>query len=150
MSQFLVCEIMHMVFSTKHRRRFIVPELKPRLYAYFGGILRPRRGCLFKCGGNSDNIHLLTSLHQTASIAESIREIKSKSTAWVHNAFPRRRNFSWQTGYAAFSVGISEVERVKRYIEGQEIHHRQRTFQEELREMLESHGLTYDERYLWD
>ncbi len=32
----------------------------------------------------------------------------------------------------------------------QEEHHRKRTYQEELRLMLERHGIEYDERYVWD
>jgi len=68
----------------------------------------------------------------------------------VHQTFPQHKDFSWQTGYAAFSVGIGEVERVKKYIETQKIHHRRRTFQEELRCLLETHGLAFDETYLWD
>jgi hypothetical protein len=68
----------------------------------------------------------------------------------VHQTFPQHTDFSWQTGYAAFSVGTGEVERVKRYIETQEIHHTRRTFQEELRWLLEIHGLAFDEKYLWD
>jgi len=150
MSQSLVCQIIHMVFSTKHRWPLIAPDLRPRLYAYIGGIVRQNRGCLLKCGGTSDHIHLLSSLHQTTSIAKTIREIKSKSTGWVHETFPRRKGFSWQTGYAAFSVGKNEVERVKRYIETQEIHHRKRTFKQELRWLLKSYGLEFDEKYLWD
>jgi hypothetical protein len=36
------------------------------------------------------------------------------------------------------------------YIENQEEHHRERTFQEEFRAMLRKHGIEWDERYVWD
>ena len=150
MSQSLVCQLIHMVFSTKHRFPLIVPELRPRLYPYFGGLLRAGQGRLLKAGGTSDHVHLLASLHQTSSIAGTICEIKSKTSIWIHEEFPRLKKFSWQTGYGAFSVGFGEVERVKRYIETQEAHHRRKTFKEELIWLLEEHGLEYDERYLWD
>ena len=42
------------------------------------------------------------------------------------------------------------MERVKRYIETQEAHHRKKTFKEELIWLLEEHGLEFDERYLWE
>ena len=150
MSQSLVCQFIHMLFSTKHRFPLIVPELRPRLYAYMGGILQASQGRLLKAGGTSDHVHLLASLHQTSSIAGTIREIKSKSCTWIHDEFPRLKRFSWQTGYGAFSVGIGEVERVKRYIETQETHHRRKTFKEELIWLMEKHGLEYDEKYLWN
>jgi hypothetical protein len=58
--------------------------------------------------------------------------------------------FAWQNGYGAFSVGQSEVERVRAYIAGQEEHHRKRTFQDEYRAFLKEYGVDYDERYVWD
>ena len=59
-------------------------------------------------------------------------------------------NFHWQSGYGAFSVGAGEVEAVTKYISEQETHHKASTFQDELRNLLKSHGIEFDERYLWD
>jgi hypothetical protein len=42
---------------------------------------------------------------------------------------PQRRDFCWQESYGAFSVGIGQVEDAVRYIDTQEEHHQQRTFQ---------------------
>ncbi len=58
--------------------------------------------------------------------------------------------FGWQNGYAVFSVDGYGVDVVKEYISGQEEHHRWKSFQEELREVLIAHGIQIDERYLWD
>lgn len=58
--------------------------------------------------------------------------------------------FSWQAGYAAFSVSQSSVTDVIRYIETQEDHHRQVTFQDELRKRLLRHEIEFNERYVWD
>jgi hypothetical protein len=35
-------------------------------------------------------------------------------------------------------------------VASQEEHHRQRTYQEEYRVLLERHGIECDERYVWD
>ncbi|HEU0011825.1 MAG TPA: hypothetical protein VFT34_18570 [Verrucomicrobiae bacterium] len=40
------------------------------------------------------------------------------------------------------------MEKVRRYIERQEQHHRKLTFEEELRRLLEKHGVNYDPKYL--
>jgi hypothetical protein len=56
----------------------------------------------------------------------------------------------WQDGYGAFSIGQSDVEGVRRYIENQENHHRVKTFQEEFRVLLARYEIEYDERYVWD
>jgi hypothetical protein len=54
-----------------------------------------------------------------------------------------------QHGCGAFSVGASQLESLKRYIEAQPEHHARLSFEEELREFLRRHGVSYDERYVW-
>ena len=60
------------------------------------------------------------------------------------------QDFAWQSGYGAFSIGFSQVGAVRRYIAGQEEHHRRYTFQEEFRRMLARYDVAYDERYVWE
>ena len=59
------------------------------------------------------------------------------------------RGFAWQEKYSAFSVSQSNVDAVVSYIEAQEEHHRRKTFQEELLELLKEHGVEHDPRYIW-
>jgi hypothetical protein len=60
------------------------------------------------------------------------------------------QNFWWLRGYAAFSLGHSQVAQTVRYVDRQVEHHRTVSFQEELRQFLHRHELDYDERYVWD
>ena len=53
-------------------------------------------------------------------------------------------------GYGIFSVNPSEIETVVKYIGNQHVHHKRRTFQEELLAFLKKYNMEYDERYLWD
>ena len=62
---------------------------------------------------------------------------------------PNLRNFEWQQGYGAFSVGISQVPETIIYIEQQAEHHRTRTFKEEYLAILKRHGGNLDGKYLW-
>jgi hypothetical protein len=59
------------------------------------------------------------------------------------------REFSWQEGYAAFSVSSSQVPVVKKYIRNQEEHHRKRSFEAEFVALLRRSGVEYDERYVF-
>ncbi len=43
----------------------------------------------------------------------------------------------------------SGVAAVRRYIQNQKEHHKTMTFESEFRDMLESAGLDYNERFLW-
>lgn len=83
------------------------------------------------------------------SIAHLIEQLKTSSSARIKQERDALRDFHWQNGYGAFSVSQSNVEQVKAYITGQEEHHRKQTFQEEFRLLLERHGISYDERYVW-
>ena len=97
-----------------------------------------------------DHVHLLVSAGREVAIASLVRDLKAGSSRWVHDTYPDRPGFAWQTGYAAFAVSVSLVGRVTRYIETQAEHHKTITFQDEYREFLRKHILTWDERYVWD
>jgi len=71
----------------------------------------------------SDHVHLLVSLPPAKSVADMARNIKANSSRWIHEFDARYRTFSWQEGYSAFGVSASMVERVRKYIGGQEEHH---------------------------
>ena len=79
-----------------------------------------------------------------------MKELKKSSSAWIKTAGRRFREFHWQDGYGAFSIGQRDMPELKRYIANQQEHHRKQTFQEELIQFLEEYGIEYDERYLWD
>jgi hypothetical protein len=69
---------------------------------------------------------------------------------WIKTKGGILNKFHWQNGYGAFSIGRSEVDPIRAYVENQEEHHRKKTFQEEFRSFLADYGIEYDERYIWD
>ena len=68
----------------------------------------------------------------------------------MHETFPEHRLFGWQEKYGAFSVSVSQMDKIIQYIKGQQEHHRKVTFQEEFLTLLKKHRIEYDARYLWD
>jgi putative transposase len=143
--------LVHLVFSTKHRQRYLeTPELRGVMAGYMVGILRNIKSPSLIVGAVADHVHILCSLHRTVTIAQLVEEVKTNSSVRIKQEGPMLADFHWQNGYGAFSVSSSNVEQVKTYIANQEVHHRKMTFQEEYRKMLERHGIEYDERYVWD
>lgn len=142
--------LFHCVFSTKDRRKVIDAELQPRLWSYIGGIARENGMKALAIGGVEDHVHLLLSLSSTIAVAKAMQLVKGGSSKWVHDEFSSGRDFAWQEGYGAFSVGVSQVDETKRYIAGQAEHHRVKSYQEEFLAFLERHGIEYDSRYLWN
>ena len=83
-------------------------------------------------------------------MTDFIGTIKADSSKWIKTQGASLGVFSWQNGYGAFSIGQSQMDIVKKYIAGQNGHHRVRTFQEEFREFLKRYEIQFDRRYVWD
>ena len=98
--------------------------------------------------GVADHIHSLITLPATLALSKAIQVLKGNSSKWIHETFPEQREFAWQEGYGAFSIGVSGVEDTIAYIRGQEEHHRKRSFREDVEVFLKKHGIEYDERML--
>lgn len=139
----------HCVFSTKERRRIINSDMQPRLHSFIGGIARTNDMKAFAVGGIEDHIHILLSLPSTMSVAKALQLVKGGSSKWIHETFPAAREFAWQEGYGAFSVGVSQIADTVAYIQSQHEHHRKRTFEEEYLSFLKRHGIEFDERYVF-
>ena len=100
----------HMVFSTKERRPLIRAEFRPHVHSYLGGIIRGMNGVAEIVGGVDDHVHLLASLRPVHCVADVMRDLKKDSSTWVKENF--NRSFSWQEGYAAFTVSPSATDSV--------------------------------------
>ena len=152
MPQSLSNVLIHLVFSTKHRKPFLRDSaLRETMTAYLIGTLRNLKCPSLQLAVVEDHVHILCQLHRTMSISELVEKVKSSSSSRIKEE-PNLvvRDFQWQAGYGVFSVSQSQAPQVVEYIVNQDEHHRQRTYQEELRLLLEKHGLPYDDRYVWD
>jgi REP element-mobilizing transposase RayT len=132
----------HVIFSTKDRRRTISRELQPRLWGYLVGIGKNYDMNIVAVGGTEDHLHILFHLPPSLALAKAVLLLKSNSSKWVGEGF------SWQEGYGAFSVSASNLNSVMRYVRNQEKHHRKFTFEQEFRAILRRHGVEYDPRDL--
>ena len=150
MSQSLSSVLIHLLFSTKNREPFITPEIELELHPYMAKIFREVKSPSLAINGTFDHIHALFSLGRVITIADLVEEVKTNTSKWIKTKGPEFRNFHWQRGYGAFSIGQSSVPSLKRYIKNQKEHHRRVTFQEEYRKFLKAYGIEYDERYVWD
>ena len=154
MAQALSAAYLHVVFSTKERRPFLRDaEMRARLHEYLGGISKELDCPPVRVGGVEDHVHLLCRFGRTISQADWVKELKRVSSVWLKEQDAREviwRGFQWQGGYASFSVSASNLERVAKYIERQEEHHRRMNSQDELRALLRKHKVEWNEGYLWD
>ena len=75
--------------------------------------------------------------------------IKGASSKWIHDTYPTHEDFSWQQGYGAFSIGVSGKQDTIDYINRQQEHHKQVSFEQEYLRFLQRHGIEYDQRYVY-
>ncbi|GAH02703.1 unnamed protein product, partial [marine sediment metagenome] len=146
-NSYISCYV-HYVFSTKNQEKWLKSDIREKLFPYIGGICRENNFKLIKAGGVDDHLHLLVSLPSTITIAKVIQYLKGGSSRWIHETFGDMKNFAWQEGYGAFTIGVSQIDRTIKYITNQEDHHRKKTFREEFIDILNYHGIEFEEKYL--
>ena len=140
----------HLIFSTKYRHKSIGPDFREQLYQYIGGILREKEGVLLEIGGIEDHIHIMAGIPPTITVSDMLRFIKSNSSAWVNETKKPKAKFAWQPGFGAFTVSYSQQPIVRKYIQKQAEHHRKKTFKEEFVQILKSHQIEYDQKYVFE
>jgi REP element-mobilizing transposase RayT len=114
-----------------------------------GGIAKTNKIPALEIGGVDNHVHLLLSVPSTVTVAKALQLIKGGSSKWIHDTFTEHKHFSWQEGYGAFSVSISQIQETIAYIKRQEEHHQRKSFKEEFLSFLIKHNIAYDERYVW-
>ncbi len=142
--------MLHIVFATKYRTPFLRDRIiRSQMHAYIGGTCN-KLGCQsLIVNGVADHIHILCCLSRTITVADLLEEIKRPSSKWVKTKGFLLSKFAWQTGYAAFSVGRTEVDRIRAYIANQEKHHGNIDFKQEYIRLLQANNIKYDENSIW-
>jgi REP element-mobilizing transposase RayT len=143
-----------LVFAVKYRAALIQKEWKERLHQYITGIIQKKEGKenphkVLQINSMPDHIHILIGLRPYQSISSLVQNVKSESTIWVNENKFCKIPFAWQLGFGAFSYSKSHVDRVIRYIQNQEAHHKKENFLDEYRRMLKAFEIDYDERYIF-
>ena len=142
---------LHIVFSTKDRRPFLRDSLNRQdMYRMLSHHVKENGCASASVGGHIDHVHLLVGLSRTITIAKRVEKIKTETSKWAKKSIDGAQNFSWQSGYGAFSVSHSRRDAVDRYIRNQAEHHGTVTFEQEYRKLCTKHGIEIDERYAWD
>ena len=97
-----------------------------------------------------DHFHILFKLSKNHTLAKVVEETKKQTSKWLKTVSSSYMKFSWQNGYAAYSVSSSKLEAVKNYIKNQEEHHRKVSYKEEVERFMKEYDvIEYDADYFW-
>ena len=139
----------HIVFSTKHRKKLISAEFQPKLWAYMAGIARKIGMQSVVVGGIDDHVHIFALLPATLTLARAAQMLKGNSSKWINDRSYAGESFSWQEGYGAFSVSASQTSNVIHYVQHQAEHHKQHGFDQEFISLLTRYGIAYDSDHVF-
>ncbi len=91
MSQSLVKNTIHAVFSTKGRHPWLSPNVQPRVFAYLAGIFQEWNCPAIVIGGHDDHVHALFALNKNHRAEEDRRRGQERVVEMDQNA--RRRAY---------------------------------------------------------
>ncbi len=137
------------VFTVKGRKAFVKENFREELQKYISGIIAEKKQKLYAIYCMHDHTHILVSMKPDIAISDLVRDIKSNSSSFIKEK-EFVKDFSWQTGFGAFSYSKSQSKNVVDYILNQPQHHKKKTFKEEYIEFLQKFKIEYDEKYLFE
>jgi putative transposase len=148
MAQSLSKLYIHLVFHIKNPFVPIRNQDKKDLYAYMGSIIKDNDSIPILINGTNNHVHILCIMSKNIALAKLTEEIKRHSSRWIKTIDQHYSQFSWQAGYAGFSVSQSLHDKTKRYIENQVTHHQRMTFRDELVAFLSEYKIDFNEQFL--
>ena len=137
------------VFAVKYREAVIDKAWKSQLLGVIGNLIN-ETGCKnIIVNGVEDHVHCFLGLKPVVSVSELMKTVKAKSSKFVNDNDLTPHRFEWQDGYGVFSYSQSHIDKVFKYIQNQEEHHKKQTFQDEYLQFLKNFSIDYDEKYLF-
>jgi putative transposase len=140
----------HIVFAVGGRTSVISTRWKDNLFKFITGIITNKNQKLMMINGMPDHLHLLIGFNPDCCLSDLIRDIKSNSSRWINENHLVAGKFGWQTGFGAFSVSQSQIDKVVKYILTQEEHHKKRSFTEEYIEFLNEYHIDFKPEYIFN
>ena len=141
---------LQLIFSPLGRENVIPQKHKEELQKYSTGIIQKRKHKLLAINYMPDHVHIFIGYNPSQSLPDLLRDIKSNTSRFINEKMWMPGKFQWQEGYGAFSYAQSQLDKVIKYVENQEEHHKRNSFREEYLELLQKFDVEYDERYMFE
>ncbi len=138
------------VFAVKYRKALLDKAWRSQVFGVMGNLINEANCKTIIVNGVEDHVHCFVGLKPAISVSELMKIVKAKSSKYINDHSLTRERFEWQTGFGVFSYSQIDIERVFKYIQNQEEHHRSKKFKEEYLELLKEYQVEYDEQYLFE
>jgi REP element-mobilizing transposase RayT len=128
--------MIHAVWGTKRRTPWLTGDIRPLVIEHIRQNARVKGIFIDRLNGYNDHLHCLMGLNADMSIAKVMQLIKGESAFWINKQGLVRPKFEWADEYFAVSVSESALGKVRAYIDGQEEHHKTKTYRQEYDEFM--------------
>ena len=130
----------HAIWSINNREPLLKKEIRQQIFDHVLENAHNKGIYLDLINGYFDHVHCLISLRQDQNIATIMQLLKGESSFWINKQKLTNTKFAWQEEYIAVSIGHSQIDIVRKYIQNQGEHHKKKTFQEEYEEFIEKYA----------
>ena len=103
----------HLIWSTKHRRPLLTPDVEKQIYGHLTSKAVGLKGVVYAIGGMLDHVHMVVSIPPAVSVAKFVGQIKGVASTKSNKSGVSRVRFQWQDEYGAFSF---DAKRLPNYI----------------------------------
>jgi len=131
----------HAIWATKERSPLIHASVESEIFRYMSSQFI-EIGCPVRIiNGMPEHVHCLFLMNPKIALIDIIKQVKGSTSHRINKTDLIQEKFSWQTGYAAYSVSESALEKVYQYIANQKQHHLKKAFLNEYDGFIKVHGL---------
>ena len=131
----------HSVWTTNKRIPYLNDGIRNEIIYHILENARSKGIYIDHINGYQEHLHALVSLGGTQTISDIMHKIKGESSFWINKNKLTRLKFEWQDDFYSVSIGMSQLENLRKYIRNQEQHHQKISFQEELDSLIEEYKL---------
>jgi REP element-mobilizing transposase RayT len=91
--------------------------------------------------GYQEHFHSLFSLGGKQSISDIMQAVKGESSYWINKNRLTRLKFEWQDDYYAVSIGMNQIDTLRKYIRNQAQHHKKESWEDEIDKLIDEYKL---------
>ena len=116
----------HLVVVTKFRKKCIDDKIFNDLNDHFKRLLEGKGCRLLEFGGEKDHIHIMFSTPPQVQLSKVVNSLKTSTSRLIRRDYNDylndfySKNFFWSRSYCIISMGVANIDVVKKYIENQD------------------------------
>ncbi len=132
---------LHLMWATLDLQKNLEPDVRQKVSDYLIEYSSLKEIFITANFVYSNHVHVLIDLPFEYTIDELAKLLKGRTASWINENRLLTMRFSWENGYAAFSVSQSGVDEVEKYFVNQNEYHRKRSYQDELVAFLNAYKI---------